>query len=162
MAKTWKGSDMINQNHPKLQEFLDYMSTNPSKIMNRLENPFGRCCLGHMCHIMIPETRMNASGSVYYGRIGFDQESGELPKELAAELNIKQQGIFTRTGLHFVRIFLRENNVKLTNAAMVDLTALTNINDRTNATHDIIGALIAELMRIERELNIECFEPTQA
>lgn len=133
---------MINQNEI-FWKWVACQKTNPPKITGRLEKMKGRCCLGNLCQLALPD-------SVAW------REGGTLPYDVCKMLNILGTGALTGRGAEIARIWIRENQIK-SNGHIYYPTSLSEINDSTESTHSDIGFLLEHLAWVEREHGISCF-----
>lgn len=153
---------MINYEIPEYSKWIEYLRTNPPKTTGALEDMSGaRCCLGHYCHINIPETRKEFYSDV--NEVLYGSERFYLPFSEARKLNITFKGELSHAGARYARIFMRENNVRSRDdfrvAWKTHHDALSFINDCTNASAQMIGELIEHLVFVEKDYAEQCFIP---
>ena len=103
-------------------------------------NPNARCCLGHACHALIPETRrvtLPRAGSLV--RYGADEWSAQvLPPELTELLGVDASCTFKK------RVEVPRDRIKDTSTLNLSATAL---NDNT----DLSPSEIADILERERD-----------
>lgn len=113
------------------RKWIDYLKLpDTKKSAGRLENPVvpeNRCCLGHACHVLIPELRKQSDESftVYY-----DDEMAYAPVSLKQKL-----GLYDRQGGNLLYdLFSIE--------PYAEQRSLSEFNDYTAITPQEIGAYL--------------------
>lgn len=124
------------------EKWIAFLKTNPRKCRFRLEDADERdrrCCLGHACFLS------GISREVRNDLVFYEDKSSSLPLSLADILKIDICGAFNQKGIALVRIYLRENFIKIYEP--LDSNDLMSLNDFTNMTHAQIGEVIEMLYK---------------
>ena len=119
----------IYSNRLKWIEYLKRPETlKAQEELESFNDPEFRCCLGHACHVLAPETRTLRKYRVLYG----GQES-YLPEALVEAL-----GLYSNSGdLHFGEIKI---------AGFPNKHNLSELNDSTDITPQEIGAYLESVV----------------
>lgn len=121
----------IYDNRMKWIEYLKRPETKKhSGELEDFDDNESRCCLGHACHIFSPETRYVSGDEVKYG------SSAKVP----------DLGICGMLGLHDDCGSVRSEIPIDTISNHNELTALTELNDGTEATPQEIGAYLESVI----------------
>ena len=124
----------IYNNRMKWIEYLKRPETRKHKgSLEDFEDPECRCCLGHACHVLAPDTRtvINSDEQVFY-----DEHSASMPDKLVLAL-----GLYNDLGgaANIGETYLNVPKVHPT-------TCLADLNDNTKITPQEIGAYLESVI----------------
>lgn len=116
----------ILENRRKWIDYLKLPTTEKAVgLLEDIGNNSARCCLGHACHLLIPETREKVFDSVYY-----DHNRGYAPVSI-----VKMLGLYDRHGIFAGGEFIKIGSYQ-------SERSLAAYNDNTKITPQEIGAYL--------------------
>lgn len=95
------------------------------QLLESTSNNEARCCLGHACHVLIPETRNTNGGRVVYGNI--------TDWAYAPPLLVDKLGLYKANGE------IPNGSQALANVTGATWNSLADYNDNTSITPQQIG-----------------------